>query len=105
MFSSKNLFLIFTLQMVSGIPLIPVRFNKEMATNNSLTTFGNKYSEVEFIRRVLNEFGLPDEKKMEIDRVITQVKVDMNQDKMNKNFAQKSQGPIKVQCLLKKENK
>ena len=55
------------------------------------TTFGNKPSEVEYIRRILFEFGIHDEKEMEIDRIITQVKIDIQQDKMNKEFEQSSQ--------------
>ena len=76
-------------QMAIGISLTPFCFNKEMPNKNSKSDFGNTHSEVEFVRRVLMEFGLPDEKKMEIDRIITQVKVDMKQDEMNKKFESK----------------
>ena len=50
------------------------------------TTFGNKHLEVEFVRRLLFEFGLPNEEENEIDRIITQVKVDMFQDEMKKLY-------------------
>ena len=51
------------------------------------TDFGNLPSEVDYIKRILFEFGL-NEKENEIDRIITLVKVDINQDKMNKEFEQ-----------------
>ena len=59
------------------------------------TTFGNEPSEIKFIKRILLEFGLNDEKDSEIDRVITIAKVDMKQDKMNEDFKQKSEVPVK----------
>ena len=60
-----------------------------MSSNSSLqskskTTFGNELSEIDFARRLLFEFGLDNSDGMEIDRVITRVKVDMFQDKMEK---------------------
>ena len=58
----------------------PTKLNKEMPK----TTFGNKPSEIDFVRRILFEFGVDNEKELEIDRIITQVKVDMFQDKMEK---------------------
>ena len=54
-----------------------------MASNNSKTDFGNGLSEIDFARRLLFEFGVDNEKDTEIDRVITRVKVDMIQDRMN----------------------
>ena len=75
-------------EVVSGIPFIQYCFNKEMPNKKSKTVFGNSDSEVEFVSRVLREFGLPDEKKMEIDRIISRVKTDMQQDAMNKEFAE-----------------
>ena len=52
------------------------------------TTFGNSPSEVKYIKRILLEFGIYNEKESEIDRIMTQVKVDIQQDKMNKEFAE-----------------
>ena len=66
-----------------------------MASNNlethfenevSETTFGNKLSELDFVRRILFEFGIHDEEEMEIDRIITRVKVDIFQEKMEKEY-------------------
>ena len=62
--------------------------NKRMP--NKTTTFGNKPSEVEFTRRLLVEFGLPNEKRNEIDRIITRIKVDMKQDELNKKFEEEN---------------
>ena len=59
------------------------------------TNFGNTHSEIKFIKRILLEFGLSDEKDMEIDRIITIAKVDMQQDKMNEKLKQKSEVPVK----------
>ena len=50
-------------------------------SSNSETTFGNKLSEVDFVKRILFEFGV-DEMDLEIDRTITRVKVDIFQDEM-----------------------
>ena len=52
------------------------------------TTFGNLPSEVDYVKRILLEFGLCNEKENEIDRIITRVKVDIQQDKMNEEFEQ-----------------
>ena len=57
-----------------------------MSSNNSKTTFGNELSEIDFARRLLFEFGLDNSDDMEIDRIITRVKVDMFQDKMEKFY-------------------
>ena len=53
------------------------------------TKLGNELSEIKFVKRILLEFGLPDKKDTEIDRVITLAKVDMEQDKMNEKEADK----------------
>ena len=55
------------------------------------TKFGNELSEIKFVKRILLEFGLPDEKDTEIDRIITIAKVDEAQDKM---FEQKAKTPV-----------
>ena len=57
-----------------------------MSSNTSLTTFGNELSEIDFARRLLFEFGLDNGDDTEIDRVITRVKVDMFQDKMEREY-------------------
>ena len=46
------------------------------------TVFGNLPSELDFVKRILFEFGVDNEKDLEIDRIITRVKVDMFQEKM-----------------------
>ena len=50
--------------------------------SKSETKFGNTFSEIKFIRRVLLELGVS-EVDTEIDRAITLAKVDETQDKMN----------------------
>ena len=62
--------------------------NSEMEFTNELseTTFGNKLWELDFVRRILFEFGLPNEEDNEIDRIITRVKVDMFQEEMEKMY-------------------
>ena len=59
------------------------------------TTFGNSTSEVNYVKRILFEFGLDNEKDNEIDRIITLVKVDMKQDEMNAEFEKKLKTPVK----------
>ena len=56
------------------------------------TKFGNELSEIKFVKRILLEFGLNDEKDTEIDRVITIAKVDEAQDKME--LKQKVKAPV-----------
>ena len=58
------------------------------------TVFGNETSEIKFVKRILLEFGLHDEKDSEIDRIITIAKVDMTQDKMNIDLKQKNEVPV-----------
>ena len=53
-----------------------------MASNNLEMEFGNELSEIKFIRRVLLELGISDEKNSEIDRAITLAKVDEFQERM-----------------------
>ena len=53
--------------------------------SKSKTDFGNEFSEVEFVRRVLLELGVFEENS-EIDRIITKIKVDEFQEKMEKYY-------------------
>ena len=72
------------------------------------TNFGNEPSEVKFVKKILFEFGLPDEKDNEIDRIITIVKVDMHQDKMEEKQKVKeaTKGPMdKYVVKIKSEPK
>ena len=64
------------------------------------TDFGNLPYEVDYIKRILFEFGLDNEKETEIDRIITLVKVNMQQDKMNKEF-EKNEKPVRGQICRK----
>lgn len=65
-----------------------------MASIKSETKFGNKLSEINFVRHVLLEFGVSGEKDTEIDRIITLAKVEVSQDKMMKELEKKAKVPV-----------